>query len=54
MKSLFIAITSLTLLLNGCSTLMNGKYVSKDGKPSPFHSADPNPYEVPSDPTLRQ
>ena len=54
MKFFFITLVSLTLLLNGCAALMDGKYVSEKGKPSPFKAPEPDKYEIPSDPTMRR
>jgi hypothetical protein len=43
---------ALVTLLTGCATLMDGKFVTKDGKESPFKQK-PDRYEVPTDPTAR-
>ena len=54
MKFLFVTLVSLTLLLNGCAAIMDGKYVSEKGKPSPFQAPEPDKYQIPSDPTMRR
>ena len=38
--------------LNGCASLMDGKYVTKDGKESPFNPMTDR-YAPPKDPTAR-
>lgn len=45
-------IVVLSAWITGCAAVMDGKYVTKDGKESPF-SQKPDRYEVPSDPTAR-
>ncbi len=37
---------------NGCASLMDGKYVTKDGKEGPFHPMTDR-YAPPKDPTAR-
>ncbi len=48
-----IFILTAYVLLAGCSTLSDGKFVSRDGKTSPFQADKQLPYELPSDPTRR-
>jgi len=52
MAKLFLVIVVLFGVLTGCAALMDGKYVTKDGKESPFKQK-PDRYEVPADPTAR-
>jgi PBP1b-binding outer membrane lipoprotein LpoB len=53
MKELIkILLVALLALLASCSSLMDGKYVHKDGKESPY-KATHDPYEPPKDPTSR-
>jgi len=48
----FVVIVVLLTALAGCASLMDGKFVTKDGKETPFKQA-PDRYEVPADPTAR-
>jgi hypothetical protein len=52
MKILFAVVIAFVLFLNGCAALMDGKFVTQDGKESPFQK-HPSPYELPRDPTQR-
>jgi PBP1b-binding outer membrane lipoprotein LpoB len=36
MKALITILLSLTFFLGGCSSLLDGQFVTKDGKESPF------------------
>jgi PBP1b-binding outer membrane lipoprotein LpoB len=51
MKKFFVLITAVALLFNGCATLMDGKFVTKDGKKSPF-MPHRNTFNPPVDPIL--
>ena len=48
----FVVMVTLLAALSGCSKLLDGKFVTKDGKESPFKPL-PDKYEVPTDPTAR-
>jgi hypothetical protein len=52
MARLVLTIVVLLLSITGCAAVMDGKYVTKDGKESPF-TQKPDRYEVPTDPTAR-
>jgi hypothetical protein len=52
MMKWFLVFLSLLAALAGCASLMDAKFVTKDGKESPFKPM-PDRYEVPSDPTAR-
>jgi hypothetical protein len=47
-----ILVAILLLALNGCASLLDGKFVTKDGKESPFQPV-PDRYAPPKDPTAR-
>jgi len=47
-----VLIAILLPALNGCASLMDGKFVTKDGKESPFNPL-PDRYAPPKDPTAR-
>ena len=51
---IFISLTVFMLLafLSSCSSVLEGKYVHKDGKESPYKPTR-DPYEPPKDPTAR-
>jgi len=53
MKIVFVFVVGVTLFLNSCSALMDGKFVTKDGKTSPFSVQHKDPYSPPKDPTQR-
>jgi hypothetical protein len=48
----FVLMAILLPALNGCASLMDGKFVTKDGKESPFNPL-PDRYAPPKDPTAR-
>ncbi len=48
----FVVILALLAALTGCASLLEGKFVTKDGKESPFKQK-PDRYEIPTDPTAR-
>ncbi|MGO8821005.1 MAG: hypothetical protein ACLQO6_07260 [Desulfomonilaceae bacterium] len=52
MNYLIILIVALTVFLNGCSSLMDAHFVTKDGKESPF-SPKINKYEPIQQPSYR-
>lgn len=45
-----IILLSLAVFLGGCSSLMDGKFVTRDGKETPFKPPDDS-HKPPSDPT---
>ncbi len=47
-----LVILVLLAAITGCASLLDGKFVTQDGKESPFKQA-PDRYEVPTDPTAR-
>jgi hypothetical protein len=47
-----ILIALLLPALNGCASLLDGKYVTRDGKDGPFHPMTDR-YAPPKDPTAR-
>jgi orotate phosphoribosyltransferase len=50
MKFVFGITVVVALFLNSCAALMDGKFVTKDGKESPYKKQR-NLYEMPKDPT---
>ncbi|HTY25725.1 MAG TPA: hypothetical protein VMC85_21525 [Desulfomonilaceae bacterium] len=50
--NIIVAIVLLLATLNGCASLLDGKFVTKDGKESPFKPMT-DPYAPPKDPTAR-
>ena len=49
-KFLFGIAVALALFLNSCAAIMDGNYVTRDGKKSPFQKQR-DVYEIPKDPT---
>jgi uncharacterized protein YceK len=52
MKGLFVIVIAIALLLNGCASLMDAKFTTKEGKPSPFTPPD-DKIGPPPDPAMR-
>ena len=52
LKAALVIICALLPALNGCAALLDGKFVPRDGKQTPFKPLS-NPYEPPRDPTAR-
>jgi len=52
MKGFFVIVIAIALLLNGCASLLDGKFTTREGRPSPFM---PQEEETgpPPDPTMR-
>ncbi len=50
MKFVFGIAVALALFLNSCAAIMDGKYITKDGKESAFKKQR-DLYEIPKDPT---
>jgi hypothetical protein len=53
MKLILIIVPAVLLCLWGCAALLDGKFVTKPGKETPFKPMI-NPYEAPKDPTGRE
>jgi hypothetical protein len=53
LKLALAVICALLPLLSGCASLLDGKFVGREGKESSFKPIH-NPYEFPRDPTARQ
>jgi len=52
MKKLFLIVLMLLPFLGSCASLMDGRFVPKEGRTSPYNP-QPDPYEPPKDPTAR-
>jgi hypothetical protein len=52
MKKLLLTILVLVPFLVSCAGLMDGRFVPKEGRESPY-KVQPDPYEFPKDPTSR-
>jgi uncharacterized protein YceK len=53
MKSLFVIVIAIALLLNGCASLMDAKFTTREGRPSPFTPQEDNKIGPPPDPAMR-
>jgi hypothetical protein len=52
MKKLLLLAVVVLLWVNGCASLLDGKFITQDGKKSPFIPQQ-DPYRPFTDPTMR-
>ena len=52
MKKLLLFAVVVLLCLNSCASLLDGKFITKEGKKSPF-TPQRDPYQPFTDPTMR-